>query len=140
MGADLRSVRGHDVVARSGGLLVVVGGSKSRVVPVLARYQGVLRQSADFAAEGYVIGSKKTFRHNVTTPLVSSLAGGVDLPRLDTGRLRASWLRDCAEAIGLSSFLAAAGITCSQRLGDIAAGVAWRSEAETVALLGACAE
>jgi hypothetical protein len=140
MGADLRSVRGHDVVARSGGLLVVVGGSKSRVVPVLARYHGVLRHSAAFAAEGYVIGSNNAQRHNVTTPLVSSLAGGLDRARLDTGRLRASWLRDCAEEIGLSSFLAAAGITCSQRLGDIAAGVAPRSEAETVVLLGARVE
>jgi hypothetical protein len=134
MGTDLRSVRGRDVVVRSGGLLVVVGGSRSRVVPVLARYHGVLRASAGFADEGYVIGSNNTFRHNVTTPLVSSLAGGVDLARLDTGRLRASWLRECAETIGLSSFLAAAGITCSQRLGDIAARVTPRSEAEVVAL------
>jgi integrase len=140
MGSDLRSVRGRDVVARSSGLLVVVGGSRSRVVPVLARFHGVLIDSAGFAGEGYVIGSHNPLRHNVTTPLVSSLAGGADLARLDTGRLRASWLRDCAEAIGLSSFMAAAGITCSQRLGDIAAGVAPRSETETVLLLGAGTE
>ena len=38
------------------------------------------------------------------------------------------------EAIGLSSFMAAAGISCSQRLGDIAAKVPPRSEVETVAL------
>jgi integrase len=139
IGADLRSVRGIDVIARSGGLVVVVGGKKPRVVPVLARYHDLLGESAAFAAEGYVVGANNPRRHNVTTPLISSLAGGVDLARLDAGRLRASWLWVCAEAIGLSSFMAAAGITCSQRLGDIAAGVPKRSEAQTVALLGGLA-
>jgi hypothetical protein len=140
IGADLRAVRGVDVVARSGGVVVVVGGNKSRVVPVLARYHDVLAESAAFAAGGYVVGGHDPRRHNVTTPLISSLCGGIDLARLDAGRLRASWLWACAEAIGLSSFMAAAGITCSQRLGDIAAGVPTRSEAQTVALLGARAE
>ena len=129
----------RDVIARSGGLVVVVGGKKPRVVPVLARYHDLLGESAAFAAEGYVVGANNPRRHNVTTPLISSLAGGVDLARLDAGRLRASWLWVCAEAIGLSSFMAAAGITCSQRLGDIAAGVPKRSEAQTVALLGGLA-
>jgi hypothetical protein len=46
----------------------------------------------------------------------------------------------CAEAIGLSSFMAAAGLTCSQRLGDLAATASPRSEAQTVALLGGRAE
>jgi len=140
IGADLRAVRGVDVVARSGGLVVVVGGNKPRVVPVLARYHDLLSESAAFAGARYVVGGNDSRRHNVTTPLISSLCGGVDLARLDAGRLRASWLWACAEAIGLSSFMAVAGITCSQRLGDIAAGVPRRSEGETVALLGACAE
>jgi integrase len=140
IGADLRGVRGVDVIARSGGLVVVVGGKKPRVVPVLARYHDVLGQSATFAGAHYVVGGNDPARHNVTTPLISSLSGGVDLARLDAGRLRASWLSACAEAIGLSSFMAAAGITCSQRLGDIAAGVPTRSEARTVALLGGGAE
>jgi integrase len=38
VGADLRAVRGTDVTARSGRLVVVVGGKKPRVVPVVARY------------------------------------------------------------------------------------------------------
>ena len=129
-----------DVMARSGGLVVVVGGKKARVVPVLARYHDVLGESAAFAGVGYVVGGADPRRHNVTTPLISSLTGGVDLARLDAGRLRASWLMSCAEAIGLSSFMAAAGLTCSQRLGDLAATVPPRDEAQTVALLGGCAE
>ena len=134
-------MRGTDVVARSGGLVVVVGGKKARVVPVLARYHELLGESAAFAGEGYVVGGHDPRRHNVTTPLISSLAGGVDLARLDAGRLRASWLMCCAEAIGLSAFMAAAGLTCSQRLGDLVARRAARAaKHETVALLGGCAE
>jgi integrase len=140
VGTDLRSVRGTDVVARSGGLVVVVGGKKARVVPVLARYHDLLGQSAAFAGSRYVVGGHDPRRHNVTTPLISSLAGGVDLARLDAGRLRASWLVSCAEAIGLSSFMAAAGLICSQQLGDIAAAVPPRSEARVIALLGGRAE
>jgi integrase len=140
VGADLRRVRGVDVIERSGGLIVVVEGKKPRVVPVLARYHTQLRASGAFAGARYVVGGNNPNRYNVTTPLVSSLAGGVDLDRLDAGRLRASWLMTCAEAIGLSSFLAAAGLTCSQRLGDIAAKVPLRSEAQIIALLGGCAE
>jgi integrase len=140
VGADLRSVRGIDVFARSGGLVVVVGGKKSRVVPVLARYHAVLGDAAAFAGTHYVVGGNDPRRQNVTTPLISSLTGGIDLARLDAGRLRASWLMTCAEAIGLSSFMAAAGLTCSQRLGDLAAGAFARSEAEVVALLGGCTE
>ena len=43
------------------------------------------------------------------------------LPRLDTSRLRATWLADCAQLLGLATFMHAAGITCSQRLGDLLA-------------------
>src|SRR5260370_1007140 len=72
----------------------------------------------------------------LTPPLVTALAGGTGLPRLDTSRLRATWLADCAELLGLATFLHAAGITCSQRLGDITATLPPGSEADAVALLG----
>jgi hypothetical protein len=122
------------------GLVVIVGGKKARVVPVLARYHDLLCAAADFAGARYVVGGRDPRRQNVTTPLISSLAGGMDLARLDAGRLRASWLMTCAEAIGLSSFMTAAGLNSSQRLGDLAATMPPRSEAEVVALLGGRAE
>ncbi len=136
MGADLRAVRGRDVVARSGGIVVEVAGPRPRVVPVLSHYHEPLISSALFAAESYVVGGEDPSRRNVTTPLISALCGGMDLPRLDTGRLRASWLSGCASKIGLCAFMAAAGITCSQRLGDIVASLDLPSEEEAVALLG----
>jgi integrase len=134
--ADLRQVRGTDISARSGGVIVEVRGGRPRAVPVLARYHGPLLASARFAGEHLVTGGTDPDRNNITNPLVAALAGGTGLPRLDTGRLRATWLADCAALIGLPAFMHAAGITCSQRLGDITATLQPGSEAEAVALLG----
>jgi hypothetical protein len=105
-------------------------------VPVLARYHQPLLTAAAFAAGNLVTGGTDPARRNITNPLAGSLAGGTGLPRLDTSRLRATWLADCARLLGLATFLHAAGITCSQRLGDIIAALQPGDEAEAVALLG----
>ena len=137
--ADLRAVRGTDISARSGGVIVTVRGRRPRAVPVLARYHQPLLESAGFAGGQMVTGGTDPGRRNVTTPLITSLAGGTGLPRLDTSRLRATWLADCAQLLGLATFMHAAGITCSQRLGDLLATLTPGTEAEAVALLGAAA-
>ena len=137
--ADLRAVRGTDITCRSGGVIVAVSGRRPRAVPVLARYHQPLLASAAFAGAGLVTGGADPGRRNVTTPLTRALAAGTGLPRLDTSRLRATWLGDCAAQIGLAAFMHAAGITCSQRLGDLLAALDPGTEAEAVALLGAAA-
>jgi integrase len=134
---DLRAVRGSDIIARSGGVIVEVRGPRARVVPVLARYHEPLLAAAAFAGTGLVTGGTDPGRRNVTTPLITALAGGTGLPRLDTSRLRATWLADCARLLGLATFMTAAGITCSQRLGDLIAGLEPASETGAVMLLGA---
>jgi integrase len=135
---DLRAVRGSDIMARSGGVIVDVrGGARPRVVPVLARYHPWLLAAAAFAGSGLVCGGTDPGRRNITTPLTRSLSGGAGLPRLDTSRLRATWLADVAELLGLATFMHAAGITCSQRLGDLLAALEPADEATAVALLGA---
>ena len=134
--ADLRQVRGSDVACRSGGVVVQVRGRRPRVVPVLSRYHDRLLESAACAGDSLITGGHDPARRNLTTPLVSALDGGTDLPRLDTSRLRATWLGDCAAQLGLATFLHAAGITCSQRLGDLTATLHPAGEAEAVALLG----
>jgi len=135
--ADLRDVRGSDVARRSGGVVVTVRGARARTVPVLARYQGRLLAAARFAGDGLVCGGAEHGRRNLTGRLVASLDGGGGLPRLDTSRLRATWLADCGELLGLATFMRAAGISCSQRLGDLVAGLEPAGEAEAVRLLGA---
>ena len=135
--ADLRAVRGSDVACRSGGVIVALRGARPRTVPVLARYHGRLLAAARFAGSGLVCGGADPGRRNITTPLTRSLSGGAGLPRLDTSRLRATWLADVAGLIGLATFMHAAGITCSQRLGDLLAALEPADEATAVALLGA---
>jgi integrase len=134
---DLRDVRGTDVACRSGGVVVTVRGARPRTVPVLSRYHGRLLAAARFAGRGLVCGGDDHGRRNITHPLVAALDGGSGLPRLDTSRLRATWLADCAEQIGLATFMHAAGISCSQRLGDLVAGLEPAGEARAVRLPGA---
>ena len=133
---DLREVRGGDVACWSGGVVVQVRGGRARVVPVLARYHAQLLAAARFAGTGLVCGGADPARRNLTNPLIRALDGGGGLPRLDTSRLRATWLRDCAELPGLATFMNAAGIGCSQRLGGLA-GLEPTGEAAAVRLPGA---
>jgi integrase len=136
---DLRDARGSDVTARSGGVVVTVRGARPRAVPVLARYHARLLAAAASAGTGLLCGGSDTGRRNLTNPLVTALDGGTGLPRLDTSRLRATWLAGCGELLGLATFMHAAGISCSQRLGDLVAGLEPAGEAEAVALLGGAA-
>jgi integrase len=134
---DLREVRGTDVACRAGGVIVTVRGARPRTVPVLSRYHSRLLAAAAFAGTGLVCGGIDPGRRNLTNPLIRALDGGSGLPRLDTSRLRATWLADCAELPGLATFMHAAGISCSQRLGDLVAGLEPGAEAGAVRLLGA---
>jgi integrase len=134
---DLRAVRGSDIIARSGGVIVQVRGARPRTVPVLSRYHQPLLAVAAFAGTAPACGGTDPGRRNITTPLTRSLSGGAGLPRLDTSRLRATWLADVADLLGLATFMHAAGITCSQRLGDLLAGLEPAAEQDAVRLLGA---
>jgi hypothetical protein len=132
----LRHLTGSDVVWRSGGLVVVVGGPRARVVPVLERFHEPLEQAAAFAGAGYLVGGGCAARRNLTDTLAAALCSDAGLPRLEAGRLRATWLISCAEVIGLAVFMRAAGVRCSQRLGDLIRYLPAVEEPAAVALLG----
>ncbi len=134
-GSELRHVCGEDVLKRSGGVLVEVSGRRARAVPVLGRFHEPLLAAAAFAGEGYLLGGENPLRKNLTAQ-IAALFCDSSLPRLDTGRLRSTWLTEAARLIGLHAFMAAAGVRCSQRLGDIAACLPDPSEREILRLLG----
>lgn len=136
VGGELRHLRGRDVVQRSGGLLVSVSGRRARAVPVLARFQAPLEAAAAFAERGYLVGGESPERRNLTAALGAALSADAALPRLEPGRLRSTWLCECAQSIGLRAFMDAAGIRCSQRLGDLVAELPGAEEETAVALLG----
>ena len=106
-------------------------------MPVLARYHLPLLAAARFAGDALICGGADPGRRNLANPLITALDGGSGLPRLDTSRLRATWLADCGELLGLATFMRAVGISWSQRLGDLVAGLEPAGEAEAVRLLGA---
>lgn len=136
VGAELRHVRGGDVIARSGGLVVCVSGRRARAVPVLARFHSPLQAAARFAGEGYLVGGESSGRRNLSDALNAALGSDAALARLEAGRLRSTWLCECAELVGLRAFMDAAGLRCSQRLGDLMAELPEAEEATAVALLG----
>jgi len=136
IGADLRAVTGAHVMRRFGGVLVEVVGSRPRTVPVRAELSARALAAAKWAGSGFIVGGAEPNRRNVTSPLIASLAGGADLPRLSLARLRSTWVARCAADIGLATFMAAAGVRCSQRLGDVVAHLDPGDEADAVALLG----
>lgn len=135
-GGELRGVRGSDVGSRPGGVVVAVGGRRARVVPVAAPYQATLLASAAFVGDGFICGGVSPTRKNLTTDLVSRVSGGSDLGRLDVGRLRSTWLATHLGNLGLAALFQAAGIVCSQRLGDLARQLPRSDEATLVSLLG----
>ncbi len=104
---DLRNVRGTDVTARPGGVIVAVtGGRAPRAVPVLARYHARLLAAAAFAGENFLTGGTEPERGNITNPLTRSLAGGGGLPPWTppgcappgwpTAPRPSAWRRSCA--------------------------------------------
>ena len=133
---DLRDVCGTDVACRSGGVIVQVRGPRARAVPVLSRCHGPLLAAARSAGDGLVCGGAEHGRRNLAGRLTASLDGGGGLPKLGTSRLRATWLAGCGQLLGLAAFMAAAGISCSQRLGDLVSGLEPGSEEQAAALLG----
>jgi len=133
---ELRGVRGTDVEHRAGGLVVAVHGERARRVPVLARYQAPLAASAAFAGGRFMCGGVSPTRKNVTSRLVGRAAGGVGLGRLDTGRLRATWLAAHLEHLGVAALFAAAGVRSGQRIAELAARLAPPDDTALVATLG----
>lgn len=132
---ELRHVRGTDVVERAGGVIVTVSGRPARSVPVLSRYQQPLLGAAALAGERLIVGGREPGRRNIGDELCRVLSGDPSLPRLEPGRLRSTWLVACAERIGLGAFMQAAGIRCSQRLGDLAARLPTATEQELITVL-----
>jgi hypothetical protein len=88
---------------------------------------------------GDLIGGSDPERRNLTDTLTVALCSEAGLPRLEGGRLRASWLCRCAQLIGLQAFMRAAGVRCTQRLGDLVSYLHAVEEEEAVALLGGAA-
>jgi hypothetical protein len=117
-------------------VLVEVNGAHPRTVPVRAELAQRALAAAAWAKDGFIVGGADPARRNVTSHLIAFLSRGPDLDRLNLARLRSTWLARCAADIGLATFMAAAGIACSQHLGDVVARLDPGDEVRAVGLLG----
>jgi hypothetical protein len=78
-----RDARGSDVIARSGGVVIIVRGARPRAVPVLARYHTRLLAAASSAGTALICGGADPGRRNLTNQLITNpkLAGERDQAR-----------------------------------------------------------
>ncbi len=134
-GGDLRHVCGHDIKAVPGGIVVTVSGIRPRTVPVLSRYEELAQDVSAYFSERYVAGGRVPSRRNVTSTVLSRISGGEDLPALKVARLRSTWLVEQLGRLGLHALLQAAGVSSSQRLGELASWLGPVDESELVATL-----
>ena len=135
---DLREARGSDVACRSGGVVVAVRGAargRCRCLPAttprcwrrgpVRRERPDLRRGRSGPPEPDEPADQRAGRRGRAAPAGHRPGCG-----------RRGW-PSCAELLGLATFMHAAGISCSQRLGDLVAGLEPGGEAEAVRLLGA---
>jgi hypothetical protein len=120
---DLRLLRGTDVeAAPDGGAIVRIRGPRERSCRVLDRYAAELLDIAAQAGGGLLVGGHKEDRRSVTAHLLTHVAGGVDLPAIDPGRLRSTWLATHLQGgTRLDVLMAAAGLATATSLADLAA-------------------
>lgn len=119
---DLAWVRVGDVVRLQDGAVrvTVSGGTRPRSVIALQAHEDALLRLAQAAGSGLLIGGSMCGRRNVTRGPLDRIVGGKDLPRLETARLRSSWLlthlRACTP---LPALMQAAGLTTVRPLEDL---------------------
>ena len=119
---DLAWVRGQDVEQLPDGAVSVTvsGGTRPRAVVALHAHETELLELSRFAGGGLLIGGSTRGRRNVTRGPLDRVVGGEDLPRLETARLRSTWLLTHLRArTPLPALMTTAGLTSVRPLEDL---------------------
>jgi len=119
---DLAWVRGQDIEQLPDGAVSVTvsGGTRPRTVITLHAHETALLEIARLARAGLLIGGSTRGRRNVTRGPLDRVVGGEDLPRLETARLRSTWLLTHLRArTPLPILMTAAGLTTVRPLEDL---------------------
>jgi len=134
---DLAWVRGQDVEELPDGAVSVTvsGGTRPRTVMALQAHEAQLLKIARAAGSDLLIGGSTRGRRNVTRGPLERVVGGEDLPRLETARLRSTWLLTHLRArTPLPALMNAAGLTTVRPLEDLLHHCPVDAEAARVAL------
>jgi integrase len=109
----------RDVVSRGGTTLLTVV-TTGRTVPMLEPFGSRLHEIALDCPEAYLLGGdEESDRRNVVGRLIYAVRGGADLPRIQVGRLRATWLSHHIRELGIDALVAAAGVTDTHSIFDL---------------------
>ncbi len=115
-------MRGQDIEQLPDGAVSVTvsGGTRPRAVVALQAHEGALLELSRFTGGGLLIGGSTLGRRNVTRGPLERVVGGEDLPRLETARLRSTWLLTHLRArTPLPTLMTAAGLTTVRPLEDL---------------------
>jgi len=137
---DLAWVRGQDVEELPDGAVSVTvsGGTRPRTVITLRAHETPLLEIARAAGSELLIGGSTCGRRNVTRGPLERVVGGQDLPRLETARLRSTWLLAHLRArTPLPVLMNAAGLTTVRPLEDLLHHCPVDADAARVALRAA---
>jgi len=137
---DLAWVRGQDVEQLPDGSVSVTvsGGTRPRTVVALHAHETALLEISRFTGAGLLIGGSTRGRRNVTRGPLDRVVGGEDLPRLETARLRSTWLLTHLRArTPLPALMNAAGLTTVRPLEDLLHHCPVNADAARVALRAA---
>ncbi len=100
--------------------VTVSGGTRPRTVTALQTHEAPLIKIARAAGSDLLIGGSTRGRRNVTRGPLDAVVGGEDLPRLETARLRSTWLLTHLQArTPLPALMTAAGLTTVRPLEDL---------------------
>ncbi len=119
---DLSWVRGQDIeqLPDEAVSVTVSGGTRPRAVVALHAHETALLELSRFTGGGLLIGGSTRGRRNVTRGPLTRVVGGEDLPRLETARLRSTWLLAHLQArTPLPALMIAAGLTTVRPLEDL---------------------
>jgi len=119
---DLAWVRGQDIEQLQDGSVSVTvsGGTRPRAVVALHAHETALLELSRLTSGGLLIGGSTRGRRNVTRGPLERVVGGEDLPRLETARLRSTWLLAHLQArTPLPALMHAAGLTTVRPLEDL---------------------
>ncbi len=134
---DLAWVRGQDVEELPDGAVSVTvsGRTRPRTVITLQAHEAQLLKIARTAGSDLLIGGSTRGRRNVTRGPLERVVGGQDLPRLETARLRSTWLLTHLRArTPLPALMNAAGLTTVRPLEDLLHHCPLDADAARVAL------
>lgn len=119
---DFRNLRGGDITREGSTVWVRVTGNRPRRVPVIAALADPLMWAAQRSGDRLLVGGIKPNRRSVTTTLLHRIDGGLDLPALEPGRLRSTWLAyHLVAGVRLDVVMAAAGLSTPTTIVDLVA-------------------